>query len=120
MPTDVGIIDLMLSIPTGHEKDWYEFLKPQLREESKDYEFPAQYMFKDVPHLDLGTPTRSTPTLHLMDRYGIEKAMVGVGFGDVRNRGDGDMGAVAEHPDRFIAVARTSTPTGAWTACATS
>ena len=64
----------MLGIPTGHEKDWYEFLKPQLREESKDYEFPAQYMFKDVPHLDLEVePTLSTATLELMDRYGIEQ-----------------------------------------------
>ena len=79
MPTDVGIVDLMLSIPTGHEKDWYEFLKPQLREESKDYEFPVQYMFKDVPHMDLGSADPVDATLHLMDRYGIEKAMVGRG-----------------------------------------
>ena len=103
MPTDVGIVDLMLSIPTGHEKDWYEFLKPQLREESKDYEFPVQYMFKDVPHMDLGSADPVDATLHLMDRYGIEKAMVGVGLGDPsRNRGEGDMGAVRQHPDRFI------------------
>src|SRR6476620_12445498 len=78
-PTDVGVIDLMLSIPTGHEQDWYEFLKPQLREESKDYEFPAQYMFKEVPHLDEGID-HVAATLGLMDQYGIERAMVGVSF----------------------------------------
>ena len=72
MPTDVGIVDLMLSIPTGNEKDWYEFLKPQLREESKDYEFPAQYMFKEVPHLDEGVD-HVAATLGLMDQYGIER-----------------------------------------------
>ena len=50
MPTDVGIIDLMLGIPEGNERDWYEFLQAAARdEESKDYEFPAQYMFKEVP-----------------------------------------------------------------------
>ena len=82
MPTDVGIVDLMLGIPTGHEKDWYEFLKPQLREESKDFEFPAQYMFKDVPHWTSRSADPVAATLDLMDRYGIEKAMVGVGLGD--------------------------------------
>jgi len=53
-PTDIGIIDLMLDIPTGDQRDWYEFLKPQLREESREYEFPVQYMFHDVPHVDGG------------------------------------------------------------------
>src|SRR6476619_438580 len=96
LPTDVGIIDLMLGIPSGHERDWYEFLKPQLREESKDYEFPAQYMFKEVPHLpeDLD---HVAATLELMDRYGIERAMVGASFG----RTD-DVAAIEQHPDRFF------------------
>ena len=51
MPTDIGIIDLMLGIPDpGNKAGWYDFLKPNLRdEESKGMAFPAQYMFKDVP-----------------------------------------------------------------------
>jgi predicted TIM-barrel fold metal-dependent hydrolase len=97
MPSGVGIIDLMLGIPNGHEEDWYEFLKPQLREESKDYEFPVQYMFKEVPHL-ASDVDHVTETLKLMDRYGIEKAMVGVGFDRTE-----DLRAVEQHPDRFIA-----------------
>ena len=28
MPTDVGVIDLMLGIPEGTKKDWYGFLAP--------------------------------------------------------------------------------------------
>lgn len=96
MPSDVGIIDLMLGIPSGNERDWYEFLKPQLREESKDYEFPAQYMFKDVPHLAEDVD-HVAATLELMDRYGIDRAMVGVSFG----RTD-DVKALEQHPDRFI------------------
>ncbi len=96
MPTNVGVIDLMLGIPSGNERDWYEFLKPQLREESKDYEFPAQYMFKDVPHLPEDID-HVTATLELMDRYGIERAMVGASFG----RTD-DVKAIEAHPDRFF------------------
>ena len=33
MPTDIGVIDLMLDFPSPDQHDWYEFLKPQLREE---------------------------------------------------------------------------------------
>ncbi len=96
MPSDVGIIDLMLGIPSGNERDWYEFLKPQLREESKDYEFPVQYMFKEVPQLEKDID-HVAATVELMDRYGIERAMVGVSSG----RTD-DVEALERHPDRFI------------------
>jgi len=99
MPTDVGIVDLMLGIPNGHEEDWYEFLKPQLREESRDYEFPAQYMFKDVPHVG-GDVDHVAETLRLMDRFGIEKAMVGVGA----ERSE-VVRAMERHPDRFFGAA---------------
>src|SRR5882724_6884681 len=86
----------MLGIPSGHERDWYQFLKPQLREESKDYEFPVQYMFKDVPHIDADVD-HVAATIELMDRYNIEKAMVGVSFA----RTD-DMKAIERYPDRFF------------------
>ena len=117
MPTDVGIIDLMLGIPSGHERDWYEFLKPQLREESKDYEFPAQYMFKDVPHLDPRTIDPSRRRSARWTTTASSKAMVGVGF--ERNRRH-CTGASKQHPDRFFALATRSTRTRAWRASATS
>jgi predicted TIM-barrel fold metal-dependent hydrolase len=98
MPTDIGIIDLMLDIPSGDQSEWYEFLRPQLREESKDHEFPAQYMFGDVPHPEVGDDP-VTSVLKLMDHFGIEKAMIGVGFEDERVD---KRKAVADHPDRFI------------------
>ena len=98
MPTDIGIIDLMLDIPSGDQSEWYEFLKPQLREESKDHEFPAQYMFGDVPHPDPGDDPVDA-VLKQMDHFGIEKAMIGVGFEESRND---KLRAVRDHPDRFI------------------
>ena len=96
MPTDIGIIDLMLDIPTGDQRSWYEFLEPLLREESRDYEMPAEYMFTDVPHLE-GTVDPVAATLALMDHHGIEQAMVGLGFEETAGAR-----AVREHPDRFF------------------
>ena len=98
MPTDIGIVDLMLDLPGTDQAHWYEFLKPQLREESKDYEFPAQYMFKDVPH-DVASADPVAAALHHMDRFGIERAMIGVGFEDERSH---KLRALRDHPDRFI------------------
>jgi predicted TIM-barrel fold metal-dependent hydrolase len=105
MPTDIGVIDLMLDFPSPDQHDWYEFLKPQLREESRDYEFPAGYMFKDVPHLD-GGPDPVGATLALMDHHGIDKAMIGVGGPAGGDGGGGEESrgtrALREHPDRFF------------------
>ncbi len=98
MPTDIGIIDLMLDIPGADQAHWYEFLKPQLREESKDYEFPAQYMFKGVPHVEPEADPVAQ-VLKMMDAHGIERAMIGVGFSEDRSD---KVRAVRDHPDRFI------------------
>ena len=58
-PTDVGVIDLMMGIPEGHKKDWYGFLRAGLMdEESKEMEFPVEYMFKEVPEDIDRRPTR--------------------------------------------------------------
>ena len=60
-PSDIGVIDLMMGIPEGHKKDWYGFLRAGLMDdESKEMEFPAQYMFKERPRGHRRrTPTRS-------------------------------------------------------------
>src|SRR3954453_20499260 len=98
MPTDIGIIDLMLDIPSGDQTEWYEFMRPQLREASKDHELPAQYMFGDVPHPEVGDdPVEAV--LKQMDHFGIEKAMIGVGFEEGRLDKNS---AVARFPDRFV------------------
>src|SRR6187200_1141567 len=99
MPTDVGVIDTMLGIPEpGHKERWYDFLKPNLRdEESKGMKFPAQYMFKDVPE-DPTDGDMIAYTLDQMDAFGIDKAVIGIGeAGGIQNE------AVRLHPDRFLA-----------------
>jgi predicted TIM-barrel fold metal-dependent hydrolase len=99
MPTDLGVIDLMLGIPEpGNKEKWYDFLKPNLRDaESATFKFPAQYMFKEVPE----DPTEGDMieyTLAQMDGHGIAKALIGVGL----NGGTQDQ-AAEQHPDRFMA-----------------
>ena len=54
MPTDIGVVDLMLGFPftsVEEKKATYDFFRPLLKDEqsAKDFEFPAQYMFKGVP-----------------------------------------------------------------------
>ena len=51
MPTDIGVIDLMIGFPSAEARRHYDFLKTQLRDdESRGMEFPAEYMFKGVPN----------------------------------------------------------------------
>jgi predicted TIM-barrel fold metal-dependent hydrolase len=96
-PTDVGVVDLMIGFPSADARRHYDFMKSQLHDdESSRMEFPAEYMFKQVPnHLEEGRdPVEET--LAQMDRYGIAVGLIGVG-GDVTKR------ALADHPDRFAA-----------------
>jgi uncharacterized protein len=97
MPTDIRAVDLMIGFPSAEAVRHYDFLKPQLRDaESAGMEFPAEYMFKDVPNrLEAGDdPVRIT--LDEMDRWGIEIGMVGLGTEETKR-------ALQEHPDRFRA-----------------
>ncbi|HEY3831042.1 MAG TPA: amidohydrolase family protein [Acidimicrobiia bacterium] len=98
MPTDVGAIDLMIGFPIDDRRNYYEFLKPQLhdKQSQEDFEFPAQYMFKEPPHFDQA----ADPIEHLvelMDHYGIAKGMVGAG-----RAGDQAYDAAKRYPDRFF------------------
>ena len=97
MPEGIGVVDLMLGFPAADAQRHYDFLKPQLRDaESPDMQFPAEYMFKQVPNqLDEGADPVEV-TLAEMDAHGIAIGLVGLG-GDVTRR------ALKEHPDRFKA-----------------
>ena len=98
MPNGIGVIDLMLELPTDDRGTWYDFMKPLLMDqESRElFKFPAEYMFKQVPTLRQSDDFLGI-ALDEMDKYGIEKAMITVSFGN-------PLGARAlkEHPNRFI------------------
>ena len=98
MPNDIPIIDTMIGFPAS-DFSQYEFIRAQLRDtESRDgFDFPVEYMFKNVPKELYGAENPIDITLHEMDRFGVERGLVGVG-GDVSAK------ALKEHPDRFIAA----------------
>jgi uncharacterized protein len=103
MPTDVGIVDTMIGFPHRDMKETYRFITNQTkdRQSKEDFEFPVEYMFKDVPekqYRDVDDPI--TATLREMDHWGIDRGLIGVG----RNDDTGDR-ALKSHPDRFIASA---------------
>ena len=98
MPQGIGIIDLMLNIPGEDNSAWYDFMKPLLLDaESREvFQMPAQYLFKDLPKTGRHDDYIAY-TLSEMDKYGIERAMVGI---------DDDnevvKTAVARFPNRFF------------------
>ena len=98
MPTGLGVIDLMLNVPGEDNSKWYEFMRPLfLDEESRSvFEMPVQYMFKDIP--ETGSQSDYIAyTIDQMDRFGIERAMVGISQPDGHNAE-----AIRRHPDRFF------------------
>lgn len=98
MPSGIGVVDLMIGFPSANMKRYYEFMQSQFRDdESKTMNFPAEYMFKDVPK---GIEEDIDPvevTLSEMDRFGIEIGLVGLG-------GKSASRAIEKYPDRFRAT----------------
>jgi uncharacterized protein len=94
-PVGLPVIDTMIGFP--HEGTaQYDFIRRQTkdRESKESFEFPVEYMFKDVPK-DLPTDDPVSLVLQQMDRFGIEKAMIGVSEGSATL-------ALKTFPDRFI------------------
>ena len=94
MPAGLPIVDTMIGFP--HEGfAQYDFIRKQTKDRSskEEMEFPAEYMFKDVPK-DLPTDDPISVTLHEMDKYGIEVGLIGVSDATSRL-------ALKRHPDRF-------------------
>ncbi len=98
MPEDVPIIDLMLGIPSPDQPSSYDFMRPLFRdrESLEQFDFPVEYMFKDVPKTG-GKDDYIAYTLGQMDRYGIERALIGISETDETGRL-----ALKRHPDRFL------------------
>ena len=96
-PRNIGIIDCMIGFPVEDRRAQLKYITDQTkdRESKEEMEFPAQYMFKTPPKFDLSSADPVSVTLHEMDRFGIERGLVGIGS-EVAQR------AFKEHPDRFI------------------
>ena len=84
MPEDIGIVDLMLGVISADDRVKYDFMKPLLRDDEsrEDFRFPAQYMFKEVPDAPQNTSDYVQFTIDEMDKYGIQRAMLGISEGD--------------------------------------
>jgi hypothetical protein len=97
MPTGIGAIDLMLTIPDENFAKAYEFMKPLLKDdESRGFKMPAQYMFKDIPEAGKQDDYIAY-TLERMDATGVDVAMIGVTEDYAIS-----IEALRKHPDRFI------------------
>ena len=82
MPQGVGAIDTMLGFPHRDMKDVYRFITQQTKdtESKEEFDFPVEYMFKDVPEKalqDVDDPIAMT--VREMDLWGIEKGLIGIG-----------------------------------------
>jgi predicted TIM-barrel fold metal-dependent hydrolase len=103
IPPGIGVIDTMIGFPDPPgEHRIMTTLRPLLRDEgSQGMRFPAEYMFKEVPDGDGGDAV--AVTLREMDRFGIERGLVGVSDADADAQR-----ALRDHPDRFFACANVN------------
>lgn len=98
-PRDIKVIDTMLGVPMKEDRsDWFNFFKPLLRDAQslQQFSMPAQYMFKNIPSAE-GVDDLPGWTVGEMDRFGIERALIGYNEGSPLNDIVRD-----RFPDRFI------------------
>ena len=99
MPTGIGVIDLQTGFPhtsVEEKKATYAFFRANLkdRQSLEEMEFPAEYMFKDVPdQVPEGTDVIAW-TLAKMDAFGVD-----VGMASLTPVG---IEAQRLHPDRIV------------------
>ena len=100
MPAGIPIIDTMIGFPHPDMKATYAFITRQTkdRQSKEDFEFPVEYMFKQVPEKELTDVSDPVAlTLGEMDRWGIEMGLIGLG-----DPGGTAEDALKRYPDRFI------------------
>jgi len=96
VPAGIAVIDTMIGLPSADRRSWYPSMSDVLRDEdSKTFQHPAGYMFKDTP-----TVRREADSIDRllaeMDRFGIERGLVPVTLTD-----DLHVQAISEHRDRL-------------------
>jgi predicted TIM-barrel fold metal-dependent hydrolase len=94
--TEIPVIDTMIGFPPEGFKQ-YDFIRRQTKDISskQEMEFPAEYMFKQVPK-DLPTDDPISVTLREMDRHHIERGVIGV-------EDEVSRLALKKFPTRFVA-----------------
>ncbi len=94
-PPGLPVIDTMIAFPQEGFAQ-YDFIRRQTKDVSsrQEMDFPVEYMFKGVPK-DLPADDPIGVTLAEMDRYGIEKGLIGAEDEVSRQ-------ALLKYPDRFI------------------
>ena len=114
MPTDIGIIDTMIGFPHENMKAVYAFITRQTkdRESKEDFEFPVEYMFKQVPEKQL--PRRRRPGIGDAARDGPVGHREGPDRRGRRPRHRRAGAQAAPRPVHPVDAARI--PTRAWTA----
>jgi hypothetical protein len=97
MPTDVGVIDLLIGLPSGDSRSHYDYLRKLIKDtESQIADFPAEYMFKQVPnYLPEGADPVDT-VVQEMDFCGVAMGMLGNPESSLCQR------ALLDHPKRFL------------------
>jgi predicted TIM-barrel fold metal-dependent hydrolase len=99
MPTDIGIVDLGIGFPyqsVEDKKRAYDFFRPLLKDAQSltEFEFPAQYMFKDVPDIVSADTDPVQWVVDKMNAFNIEMAKTSLSASGIR--------AQREHPGRFF------------------
>src|SRR5438874_337545 len=78
MPDGIGAVDLMIGFPTSDFTRHYDNLRALAKDaESKEFEFPAQYLFADAADRYRGDVDPIEATLAEMDRFGVAAGMIG-------------------------------------------
>lgn len=99
MPTDVGVVDLLISFPSATPSIDEYGLRPLLKDQgSRDMVYPIEHVFRNIPNRLDPDEDPIEATLAEMDRFGIDIGLVGIGTSGRRSVA---ADAVAQYPNRF-------------------
>src|SRR5438445_185078 len=99
MPTDIGIVDLGIGFPyqsVEEKKHAYDFFRANLKdaESVREMEFPAQYMFKNVPDVVDPSVDPIEWTVEKMQAFNIVHGKIGLSERGIE--------AKRRYPERFF------------------
>lgn len=98
-PTDVGVIDLMLEIPTGSAGMGMKQARALTKDKGTDdfTHHPAQYLFKDAPER-MSIASDPHAVVAMMDAFGVSMAQIGVN----PRKPEGALALFEKYPTRFF------------------